>query len=121
MTQSWQDHLARVFGPAIALCAIALVLLITLVPAQAQTVHVADVTPLPVPTELIALRERPVAPGEVGKPLAALATGLGVRLYRLGECHGFWEAEAKALQAGDTLVEIVPRDEPTGDRPTREA
>jgi voltage-gated potassium channel len=40
--------------------------------------------------------------------LSAIATGLGVRLYRDGEPVGFWEEGAKALREGDTIVEIVP-------------
>ena len=55
----------------------------------------------------VALNERPVAPGEVGHPLAAIATGLGVRLYRDDVPHGFASAAAKALLAGDVIVEIV--------------
>ena len=35
-------------------------------------------------------------------------SGLGVRVYRDGRPMGFWEAGARALQAGDTIVEIVP-------------
>jgi voltage-gated potassium channel len=56
----------------------------------------------------VALRERVVESAEVGKPLSAIATGLGVRIYRDGDLHGFWEAEAAALRAGDLIVEIVP-------------
>lgn len=80
--------------------------------------HIADyMADLAASDGRVALHERLVMPGEVGKPLSALTTGLGVRLYRGGQCHGFWEPEAKSLEAGDTLVEIVPRGEPTGDRP----
>lgn len=57
----------------------------------------------------VALAERPVAPGEIGKPLAAITTGLGVRLYRAGKPHSFAEAEARALEPGDTILEIVAR------------
>jgi voltage-gated potassium channel len=57
----------------------------------------------------VQLVERQVRPAEVGKPLAALATGgMGLRIYREGVAHGFWETEASALQAGDTIVEIQP-------------
>jgi voltage-gated potassium channel len=59
----------------------------------------------------VALHERAVTGEEVGKPLAAVASGLGVRIYREGRIHGFWEPEAAALQAGDTILEIVPRGE----------
>ncbi len=57
----------------------------------------------------VALAERTVAPHEVGKPLSALATGLGLRLYRGGKPYSFAEPEAQALQAGDGIVEIVTR------------
>ncbi|WP_448664270.1 potassium channel family protein [Sphingomonas sp. CJ20] len=55
----------------------------------------------------VALAERAVAPDEVGLPLRAIATGLGVRLYRDGRPYSFAEPEAQALMAGDQIVEIV--------------
>jgi voltage-gated potassium channel len=74
--------------------------------------HIADyVADLAASDGRVALHERAVAPGEIGKPLGALTTGLGVRVYRGSDCYGFWQAEAAALKAGDMLVEIVPRDE----------
>jgi voltage-gated potassium channel len=60
----------------------------------------------------VTLRERVVTGDEVGKPLAAITTGLGLRIYRGSDCHGFWEIEAGALQTGDLIVEVVPRNEP---------
>ncbi|AJP72007.1 potassium channel family protein [Sphingomonas hengshuiensis] len=57
----------------------------------------------------VALAERTVAPHEVGKPLSALDTGLGLRVYRDGKPYSFAEPEAQALQAGDGIVEIVTR------------
>ena len=59
----------------------------------------------------VTLRERAATSDEIGKPLAAITTGLGLRVYRGGEYHGFWEAGAGALQAGDLIVEVVPRNE----------
>jgi voltage-gated potassium channel len=56
----------------------------------------------------VQLCERPVRPQEVGKPLSAIEDGLGVRLYRGGVPHGFWEPEAASLEPGDIVVEIVP-------------
>jgi len=56
----------------------------------------------------VLIRERPVAPDEVGKPLAELLTGLGVRILRDGKPHGFWEVAASRLQPGDIVVEVVP-------------
>lgn len=61
----------------------------------------------------VALKERPVEPSEIGKPLSALSTGLGVRIYRDGQPVGFWEEGAKRLLAGDVVIEIsqtTPRD-----------
>lgn len=59
----------------------------------------------------VTLREREVTPEEIGKPLASITTGLGLRIYRGSECHGFWEIEAGALRPGDQIVEVVPRNE----------
>ena len=56
----------------------------------------------------VRLAEREARPEEYGKPLAAIATGLGVRVYRDGKPIGFWERECEALRAGDLIIEIVP-------------
>ena len=56
----------------------------------------------------VVLRERPVAADEIGRPLADLSTGLGVRILRNGNTHGFWEAAAHHLEAGDIVIEVVP-------------
>jgi voltage-gated potassium channel len=57
----------------------------------------------------VQLIERPVLPEEIGKPLNQLATGgMGLRLYRDGDPRGFWEPQARMLQAGDIVVEIRP-------------
>lgn len=56
----------------------------------------------------VALNERVVEAHEIGQPLSAITTGVGVRIYRGSDCFGFWEPEAKALQAGDVIIEIVP-------------
>jgi voltage-gated potassium channel len=56
----------------------------------------------------VRLTERMITDEECGKPLSALARGLGVRIYRDGRPYGFWEPEAKALQPGDCIVEILP-------------
>ena len=59
----------------------------------------------------VQLIERPVQPEEVGKSLDELATGgRGLRIYRGGKARGFWEAEARSLEAGDVVVEIAPTD-----------
>ncbi|UIJ47366.1 potassium channel family protein [Sphingomonas cannabina] len=71
--------------------------------------HIADyLADLAAAHGRVALRERAVAPAEVGRPLAAIETGLGVRIYRGDSVFGFWDAEARALAAGDQIVEIVP-------------
>ncbi len=59
----------------------------------------------------VALAERAVTPAEVGRPLASLSTGIGLRILRNGEMFGFFTDEAKALQSGDTIVEVVPTGE----------
>nr|WP_295892375.1 cell wall hydrolase [uncultured Devosia sp.] len=77
MGQSWQTIAVRAVSHALALGAVALVLFVTLAPAHAQTIRVADVTPLPVPADLMAVRAQPaigatampVAPGQ--QPLTA--------------------------------------------------
>jgi len=56
----------------------------------------------------VRLVERPAREEEVGASLAAIRSGLGVRLYRGGRPIGFWEEDARAIRAGDTIVEIVP-------------
>lgn len=56
----------------------------------------------------VQLSERAVAPEEVGRPLVAINSGLGVRILRGGEPIGFWEERAASLQAGDRIIEIVP-------------
>ena len=74
--------------------------------------HVADyITDLAATSGRVQLLEREVTAEEVGKPLSAIRTGLGVRIFRHGKVYGFWEPEAAALRAGDTILEIEPREE----------
>jgi hypothetical protein len=68
LTQSWQSIVVRAVSHAIAFGAIALVLFITLIPVQAQTLQAAPVLPLPVPQDLVALRAQP-AIGPTAVPL----------------------------------------------------
>lgn len=56
------------------------------------------------------MRERPVAPDEVGRPLSTIRTGLGVRVIRDHESFGFWADTAASLREGDRLIEILPRE-----------
>lgn len=69
--QSWQTIAVRAMSHVLALGAVALVLFVTLAPAHAQTVRVADVTPLPVPADLVALRARPA----IGPTIVPMAPG----------------------------------------------
>lgn len=55
----------------------------------------------------VALRERVATGSDIGKPLGAIATGLGVRLTRKGRPIGFWQPDARAIEAGDVIIEIV--------------
>jgi voltage-gated potassium channel len=56
----------------------------------------------------VTMRERPVRDDEIGRPLASIDTGLGVRVYRGSESHGFWEVGCGRLEPGDVILEIVP-------------
>lgn len=56
----------------------------------------------------VTMRERPVRNDEIGLPLASIDTGLGVRVNRGSESHGFWEAGCRRLEPGDVILEIVP-------------
>jgi voltage-gated potassium channel len=71
--------------------------------------HIADyIADLASSSGRVRLAEREVTPEECGKPLSAIAKGLGVRVYRDGHPIGFWEPEAQSLKPGDCIVEILP-------------
>lgn len=56
----------------------------------------------------VQLVERAALPQEVGGSIDALASGgRGLRLLRGERQIGFWEPDAKRIEAGDTIVEIV--------------
>lgn len=55
----------------------------------------------------VSLRERAATAADIGKPLSALATGIGVRLYRNGQPLGVQDADSAAIQSSDLIVEIV--------------
>lgn len=70
--------------------------------------HIADyMSDLAATDGRVRLQERRVKPEEVGLPLSAIGTGLGVRIYRGDRPIGFWEEGAKRLEADDLLIEIV--------------
>lgn len=70
--------------------------------------HVADyIADLATSSGQVALRERAIAPAEVGTPLCDLATGLGVRIYRDDLTIDAADPAAKKLRTGDRLLEIV--------------
>lgn len=73
--------------------------------------HIADyMADLAASGGRVKLNERAIAPEEIGKPLSAITTGLGVRIYRDDRPIGFWEPEAKSLQTGDIIIEIAEGD-----------
>ena len=71
--------------------------------------HIADyIADLASSSGRVRLAERVVQDDECGKPISAIARGLGVRVYRDGRPYGFWEPEVQALKPGDCIVEILP-------------
>ncbi|WP_298399202.1 TrkA family potassium uptake protein [Sphingobium sp.] len=77
--------------------------------------HIADyMADLAASGGRVKLHERPVLPTEIGHPLSAIGTGLGVRIYRADRPIGFWEEEARRLQTGDLIIEIVEEKEKRG-------
>ncbi|PKP99635.1 MAG: potassium transporter TrkA [Alphaproteobacteria bacterium HGW-Alphaproteobacteria-13] len=80
-----------------------------LLAGSAQGEHVADyMADLAGVGGRVQLRERPVSPEEIGRGLDQLASGgRGLRVYRDGKPHGFWEPAAQRLEAGDTIVEVI--------------
>ena len=81
-----------------------------LLAGSAEGLHIADyMADLASISGEVQLVEREVRAEEVGKPLSELSSGgKGLRIYRSGVAHGFWEDAARALNAGDLIVEIVP-------------
>jgi voltage-gated potassium channel len=85
-----------------------------LLAGSAQGAHVAEyLADLASVGGRVQLVERAVLAEEVGRSLSDLATGgKGLRIYRDGKPHGFWERETAELMAGDVVVEILPTDMP---------
>jgi len=55
----------------------------------------------------VVMRERQVTADEIGKPLSAINTGMGLRISRGNHIHGYWERAVQNLKAGDIIVEIA--------------
>lgn len=73
--------------------------------------HIADyMADLAASGGRVKLHERFVRPEEIGGPLAAIKTGIGVRIYRDERPIGSWEEGAQKLQTGDLIIEIVQGD-----------
>jgi voltage-gated potassium channel len=71
--------------------------------------HISDyIADLASSSGRVRLAERDIDPHECGKGLQEVTKGLGVRVYRDGVPHGFWEPEARSLMPGDCIVEILP-------------
>ena len=81
-----------------------------LLAGSAKGSHIADyLADLASVSGKVQLVEREALPEELGRPLDALASGgRGLRIYRGGAPIGFWEDGARAIQAGDVIVEIAP-------------
>lgn len=81
-----------------------------LLAGSAKGAHIAEyMSDLASVSGKVQLIERKVGAAEVGKPLKdSCGKGIGLRIYRQGEAHGYWEPECAALEEGDVIVEIVP-------------
>jgi len=73
--------------------------------------HAVDyITDLAAARGRVALCERAVRANEVGQPLSAISTGMGVRIIRAGQPIGWFDAGAQKMEAGDIVVEILRAD-----------
>jgi voltage-gated potassium channel len=71
--------------------------------------HISDyIADLASSSGRVRLAERDIEDHECGRGLQEVTNGLGVRVYRDGVPHGFWEPEARSLIPGDCIVEILP-------------
>ncbi|MGV1684057.1 potassium channel family protein [Sphingopyxis sp. NJF-3] len=80
-----------------------------LLAGSAEGAHVADyMADLAGIAGRVQLVERAISGEEIGGSIDQLASGgRGLRIYRDGKPYGFWEDEAKRLQRGDHVVEVV--------------
>ncbi|UDF04006.1 TrkA family potassium uptake protein [Asticcacaulis sp. AND118] len=58
----------------------------------------------------VVMRQREVTADEIGQPLDAIRTGMGVRICRDNHVIGYWEDGARSLRKGDILIEIIRTD-----------
>ena len=73
--------------------------------------HIADyMADLAASGGRVKLNERAVLPQEIGGPLSAIRSGLGLRVYRGDRPIGFWEDGAQKLQTGDVIIEVTEGD-----------
>ena len=87
-----------------------------LLAGSAKGAHIADyLADLASVTGKVQLVERQVSEEEIGKSLSqACGDGIGLRIYREGTAHGYWEAPCTSLQAGDIIVEVGPSPDKRG-------
>ena len=57
---------------------------------------------------VVALKERLAKDTEVSQPLSPHGLGLVFRLLGPRQPKGFWEKAADAIEAGNSIIEIVP-------------
>src|SRR5690606_35243780 len=75
-----------------------------LLAGSAEGRHIADyLADLASVTGRVQLVERAAMPEDVGRPLRALTSGMGLRIYRRGAVIGFWEPGAQSIEAGDMI------------------
>jgi voltage-gated potassium channel len=88
-----------------------------LLAGSAQGSHISDyLADLASVSGRVQLIERPALPEEIGKSLSDLANGgRGLRIYRNGVAHGFWEEAANCIEQGDIIVEVQPTADIDGD------
>ncbi len=80
-----------------------------LLAGSTQGQHIADyLADLAACEGEVRLHERVVSAAEVGRPLSEVTPGLGLRIHRGGVAYGYWRDEARSLEAGDVVVEVLP-------------
>jgi voltage-gated potassium channel len=87
-----------------------------LLAGSAQGSHITDyLRDLASASGRVQLVERRARPEEVGRSLSELVNGSqGLRIYRGERAIGLWEDDAKKIEPGDIIVEIVPTEASDG-------